>query len=114
MVANRTNRIHDVTPREAADKWVLVFAFLFGVCGAFALKYLDRHPFLVALWSASILLLYVVATWLLGRLRIESEIIGDNCYYLGFVFTLASLAGTLYLLEQTGGQTEAIRDVILT
>ena len=111
-MAAKANRIHDVPPREAADKWVLVLAFLLGVCGAFALKYFESHPFLVALWSASILLVYVAATWLLGRLRIESEIIGDNCYYLGFVFTLASLAGTLYLLEQTGGQTEAIRDVI--
>ena len=37
---------------------------------------------------------------------------GDNCYYLGFVFTLTSLAITLYLLVQTKGQTAAIRDVI--
>ena len=30
------------------------------------------------------------------------EIIGDNCYYLGFVFTLTSLAVTLYLLHKIG------------
>ena len=54
----------------------------------------------------------MAAAWSVGKSRIEAEIIGDNCYYLGFVFTLTSLAITLYLLVQTRGQTEAIRDVI--
>ncbi len=100
------------------NKLVLVLAFLLGVGGIFALKYLELDqapaPFLAALWSAFILLAYAAVTWRPKRFQVEAETIGDNCYYLGFVFTLASLAGTLYLLGQAEGQgqTEAIRNVV--
>lgn len=113
MVA-RTNPIRDVKRSEAADKWVLGLAFLLGAAGIYAIKikYSEIHPFSVAVWSVIILLLYVGSAWWVGKSRIEAETIGDNCYYLGFVFTLASLAITLYLLVQTKGQTAEIRDVI--
>ncbi len=111
-MANRIKRIYDISPRDAADKWALGLAFFLGAGGAFALKHLGAPPLLVMFWSASILLAYVAVAWLLKRLQIEAETIGDNCYYLGFVFTLASLAGTLHLLGWTEGKADAIRDVI--
>ena len=43
----------------------------------------------------------MITYWLIMRAvndRHLSEILGDNCYYLGFVFTLTSMAITLYLL----------------
>ena len=112
MMAARTNHIYDVTRSEMMDKWALAFAFLLGTGGTFILKYYETNPFLVVLWSAFILLAYAaVARWV-GRHRIEVETIGDNCYYLGFVLTLVSLASTLYLLVRAEAQTEVIRDVI--
>lgn len=106
--------VPDPAPSEAADKGLLVFAFLLGVCGAFVLKFhLGMSPVSVALWAAFVLLAYAAAAWWIGReRRTETEIIGDNCYYLGFVFTLVSLAGTLYLLAKTEAQADALRDVI--
>ena len=94
------------------DKWALAFAFLLGTGGTFILKYYETDLFLVVLWSASVLLAYAAAARWVGRHRIEVETIGDNCYYLGFVLTLVSLASTLYLLVRAEGQAEAIRDVI--
>lgn len=111
-MAARTNPIYDVTPRDIVDKWVLFLAFLLGGFGAFTLKVYETTPFFVAFWSALVLLTYAAAAWRMGRLRIEAETIGDNCYYLGFVFTLASLAGTLYLLAESDEQAKAIRDVV--
>ena len=111
-MAARTNPIYDVTRSELMDKWMLSFAFLLGTGGTFILKFYETDPFLVVIWSAFILLAYAAAARWVGRQRIEVETIGDNCYYLGFVLTLVSLASTLYLLVRAGGQTEVIRDVI--
>ena len=112
MMTAKTNPIYDVTRSEMMDKWALAFAFLLGTGGIFILKFYETDPFLVVLWSAFILLAYAAAARWVGRQRIEVETIGDNCYYLGFVLTLVSLASTLYLLVRAGGQTEVIRDVI--
>ena len=112
MMATKANPIYDVTRSEMMDKWALAFAFLLGTGGTFILKFYETEPFLVVLWSAFILLAYATAARWVGRQRIEVETIGDNCYYLGFVLTLVSLASTLYLLVRAEGQTEVIRDVI--
>jgi hypothetical protein len=58
------------------------------------------------------MLFYVGAVTILGRLRIEPEAIGDNCYYLGFLLTLSSLSATLYQLAQSQEQTELMRSIV--
>ena len=99
--------IHDVMPREALDRAVFIVAFLLGIGGLFLLKTLGIHPFFMAGYAALVLVLYAIISGIRGRIKIESETIGDNCYYLGFLFTLASLAHTLYLMSSptTGGES---------
>ena len=91
--------IHDVMPREVLDKAVFAGAFILGVGGLFLLRTLEVYPFLTAGYAALILVLYAFFAWIGGRIKIEPETIGDNCYYLGFLFTLASLAHTLYRIS---------------
>ncbi|MCY4264259.1 MAG: hypothetical protein OXE78_05335 [Gammaproteobacteria bacterium] len=43
-----------------------------------------------------LILLYAVAVFLFRKLQLRDEIVGDNCYYMGLVYTLVSLAYSLY------------------
>lgn len=103
---------HPLSASDHLDKVALVVAFLAGAVGAWTIKFLGYGPFLAAGWTASAMLLYVIAVALLGRLQIEPETIGDNCYYLGFLLTLASLSATLYQLSQGEDQVELMRSII--
>ena len=94
------------------DKVALVVAFLGGATGAWYIKFLGYGPFWAAGWTVGAMLFYVAAVTALGRLRIEPEAIGDNCYYLGFLLTLASLSTTLYQLSRGEDQVELMRSII--
>lgn len=111
-MARRPLRLSGSAPREGADRIALAIAFLLGAGGSVALKFTDLHPGLAALWSAAVLVGYVLMIWGFGTLRIEPETTGDNCYYLGFVFTLTSLAVTLYQMSDGAPGPAALRDVI--
>ena len=111
----RNKRIHDVTPRDTLDRAAFVLAFLFGAGGGVILKLLGAHPLVSATYAAVILILYAIVAWAGGRIKIEPETIGDNCYYLGFLFTLSSLAYTLYQMADptlNGGRAVDIPEVI--
>lgn len=96
-------RMHDVDPKEGLDRAAFILAFVVGVIGGILLKVLGAHPFITAAYAAIILIAYAASAWIGGRLKIEPEAIGDNCYYLGFLFTLASLSYTLYQMSAPSG-----------
>lgn len=102
MIRRPSRRIHDVSPRQGLDRVLLLTAFAAGAGGGVLLKIGGVHPFAAAGFSAAILAGYVLLTWSLTSLRLEPDTIGDNCYYLGFLFTLTSLAFTLYGVVQAG------------
>lgn len=101
MKATKSKRMHDVMPRDSLDKWVFVLVAILGNVGIVALKYFFSVPaYIVIGWSVLFLTLYVAYAWGTKRHKIEPETIGDNCYYLGFLFTLSSLAITLYQIHE--------------
>ena len=111
----RPKRTHDVTPFDNLDRAAFVLAFLLGAGGSVLLKALGVHPFIPAAYAAIILGLYAFIAWAGGRVKIEPETIGDNCYYLGFLFTLAALAYTLFQVADpsaNGGPRVDIPEVI--
>lgn len=107
MARKPYRRIHDVAPRQGLDKVFLITAFAVGAGGNLMLKAAEVHPFAAALFSAGVLVAYAFLTWSLTTLQLEPDTIGDNCYYLGFLFTLISLAATLYTVVQAGAQERA-------
>lgn len=114
-MVERQKKIHDVKPRENLDRAAFLLAFVVGAFGGIFLKILGAHPFAAAGFSATVLFGYALSAWIGGRLNLEPEAIGDNCYYLGFLFTLASLSFTLYQVADpalAGGQPVNIPDVI--
>lgn len=102
-----SGRIHDVYARESRDKVVLALAFVAGVGGGITLKVMGVHPFFAAGFSAVVLVLYAVLAYASTSLRLEPEVIGDNSYYLGFLFTLTSLSVTLYFVVESGADDRA-------
>ena len=103
----RPRKTHDIAAREGWDKIVLLLAFLAGVFGGIALKVLGFHPFLTAAYSAGVLVFYAVVAHSTTALRLEPEVIGDNSYYLGFLFTLTSLSVTLYFVIEASAEDRA-------
>lgn len=103
--------------RTSSNRKKLAFWGIAGALGIFALKVpfergelifapdLDTSvwatPSNAAAWTAIVLLLYAWSVRKLTQTQFEAETTGDNCYYLGFLFTLISLALTLYLLQDT-------------
>ncbi len=86
------------TGRRNWNKVVLGLAFAIGSAGIWYLKAEEYTNLVIIGFPIVILSVY----WGFALIVCDEhtyEIIGDNCYYLGFVFTLTSLAVTLYLLD---------------
>ena len=72
--------------------------FFFSVAGALYIV-VAKFMGLGAVWVTSIpvllMAIYAVAIFLIRRLRLRDDQTGDNFYYMGFIFTLTSLAISL-------------------
>ncbi len=108
----RPQQIHGTRTRESLDKVFLAAAFIVGAVGIVWLKQFDIEPWWAALFAGGVLVSYALATWSNRNLALEPETIGDNSYYLGFIFTLISLGATLYQMTGTGTEVGILRDVI--
>ncbi|MCY4237088.1 MAG: hypothetical protein OXC93_01820 [Rhodospirillaceae bacterium] len=101
-----------LTNNETVNKCSLAAAGVVGIAGIILSKLDGWSPIFVIGWPVGILLVYCIAMRSLSD-RAIYEIIGDNCYYLGFIFTLVSLAVTLYLLHLDDASDELpIQNVI--
>lgn len=98
--------------QDSADKWILGIAFVLGIVGSLALKVLGLPVWVPALFSGSIIVLYAISAHVIPAMQLESDQIGDNAYYLGFVLTLTSLSFTLYELGKHGRDADFIAYVI--
>lgn len=79
-----------------ADKIVLAVVFLTGVAGIVVLKYYDYPKEIIPLFPAALMILYFFYILQSRRFRLREDVAGDNLYYLGFLYTLTSLAYALY------------------
>jgi hypothetical protein len=87
--------------RGAVD-WILFVAFLLpGFFSIFILKRYGIDPTIVAGIAAGIMVTYGVLAYSLPRVRVRPDRLGDNMYYMGFVFTLASMSAAI--LDLQGG-----------
>lgn len=95
---------------------VLLASFLFGVTSLIVIKIAaDLGALtnaLAVLFTATALISYAVASYFSNQTKIEPETIGDNCYYLGFLFTLTSLSIALFQISRLGDDVLAYRQLI--
>lgn len=72
-------------------------AFLIGSILIISLKYLGAHGGLISLIAISIMFAYAIIGTK-NKIKVRLDILGDNLYYLGFLYTLISLSFSLYQL----------------
>ena len=106
-----SKRVNLQTPVMSADTWL--FVIVFG-CGTLFIVYLNAiavRPSEMDDWEITkrifplffLMLAYAIVVAQVPKLLLASWQAGDNCYYLGFLFTLVSLAFALYDFVEGGG-----------
>ena len=81
------------------DRWLFMLIFLLGVLGIFYLKRLQFNQFIVTLFPVALMIGYFIYLNFSKKFLLRDDRAGDNLYYLGFLFTLTSLAISLYVFS---------------
>lgn len=103
-------------PRTSSwlDKWLFFVVFVVGVAGMFIFWWLVGSGWFVTAWPVLCLVVYGYIVWRTERVQIREDRAGDNVYYLGFLYTLVSLAHALWSFANTedgsGGSAQIITD----
>jgi methyl-accepting chemotaxis protein len=111
---DRLNRAARTLPRrrffsDMPDKGLFVFAAGAGFAG---IIYFKLHFFganYVAGGAVALMVLYGLLAYQLPKVRMRLDRLGDNFYYLGFLYTLASLSAALIQLQE---RSAAIDDLL--
>jgi hypothetical protein len=94
----------------------LLLAFLFGTVALVLIKIVlnlgGLTNFLAVFVTATALIMYALVSYFSNQTSIEPETIGDNCYYLGFLFTLTSLSIALFQISQLDDDVTAYKELI--
>jgi hypothetical protein len=107
---DRLERAQRLVPRrrffsDMPDKGLFAVVAVAGFFGILVFKLKGFDADYVALGAVSLMLAYGFSAFQFRRVRMRPDRLGDNFYYLGFVFTLASLSAAL-LLIRVGGAIE--------
>lgn len=89
----------------------LFFAFFLGGSLYILLaKLYGLHPGIVTFVPVALMVIYALLAKFLRGFSIRDDQTGDNCYYLGFLYTLTSLGMSLYQFSDTGTGEEIVRN----
>lgn len=96
------SRLRLLTDRP--DQFLFVVAFTSGLLLILFLKFFFEGvaAFLALFFAVSIIVAYALVAFSYRGIRLPEDRIGDNCYYLGFLFTLVSLSSALYSFSHKG------------
>lgn len=91
------------------DRWgFLLFAFG-GAAAILIVKYMGISPVLVAAGAAATMLGYAFVVRTSGTGRLRGDQAGDNCYYLGLIYTLTSLAYAIFFFDPSNTATTIVQ-----
>jgi hypothetical protein len=90
------------------DKGLFLVAWAVGTAGLFLLKQLIESGLPVVVWTSVVLITYAGAIWKSPKFRVREDRAGDSCYYLGFLFTLSSLAYALWEFGSHGNDPRLV------
>lgn len=106
------SELHQVTTRQGYDRYLAFGTLFVGVLGTFLLKYFEAPVLVQVIFPGVVLLAYAALAHWSERLSVEPEIAGDNCYYFGFIFTLVSMAYTLYGIHQIADDLDLVSSIV--
>jgi hypothetical protein len=93
---------------DRLDKGLFFIAFTIGAGGIVGLKLGEWPQWIVTAFPLAIMGLYAVYVFASQGYRLREDVAGDSLYYLGFLYTLTSLAFSLYAFTQDEGSTHLI------
>ena len=95
--------------RGVVDRWgFLLFAFG-GAAAILVAKSTGLSAVLTSACAASTIILYAVLVQRSGTGRLRGDQAGDNCYYLGLIYTLASLAFAIFTFDPASASATIIQ-----
>ncbi|HRC59614.1 MAG TPA: hypothetical protein PLD53_01525 [Candidatus Propionivibrio aalborgensis] len=94
--------------RDFFDKWLFFIFFTVGAMAIVALKAAEYAQWQVTAAPVGLMLFYAFYAYFSPGFRLREDRIADNLYYLGFLYTLSSLAYSLYLFSQDQANTTTI------
>jgi hypothetical protein len=86
---------------------LFIGAFATGTIGVLTLRMLGFGIIVTSIFTLSIMTLYMISG-VSRKFMIKPDLLGDNLYYLGFLFTLVSMAYSLYSLGVKKSDINAI------
>lgn len=87
---------------DVPDQYLFFGLFFIGTLFIFTLKAYGVRQLFVTLAPVSLMVAYALIALFTKRYRLREDRVGDNIYYLGFLFTLVSLAYSLYVYTPDG------------
>lgn len=114
MLSARTRFQQHLTGESAfrIDHFLFIFAVLLGAAAILILKsgfvLIPHVDVLGIVFPVVVMILYGLSVTTVPRIRLRLDQAGDNLYYLGFTYTLCSLAITLYRFHATEGAADYI------
>jgi hypothetical protein len=85
---------------DMPDKGLFLGFALLGFAGIFIAKYTGFPGLWTAVGALALLATYAILAFRLDGFKANPDSLGDNCYYMGFLFTLASLSAALVALDR--------------
>jgi hypothetical protein len=79
-----------------------------GIVLLILLKIFDVHQYATFGVAAVLIVIYGLSVGLIPALKIREDQLGDNCYYLGFLYTLTSLGWALWTFAEFNDIAEII------
>ena len=95
--------------RSLADRYGFLGFAIAGSIGILAAKYFVLPTWIVAVGAMVVMLLYALAVNIRGTGKLRSDQAGDNCYYLGLIFTLTSLAYAIFTFDPEDTATTIVQ-----
>lgn len=95
---------------SGANASLFFIAFLVGTGGVFWFKSLGFGQLIITSVPIATLVLYATMVVFLPLFRLRSDQAGDNCYYLGFLYTLVSLSRALAAFVGAGGTEKIVEE----
>lgn len=88
---------------------LFLICFLVGSAGIVILKWHDANQFVVTTCPVALIIVYGIWAWWEGQDPLRA---GDNLYYLGLLYTLVSLAVSLFEFTPTDENIESVTPII--
>ncbi len=87
----RTSKAKKIFSRNGLlSRLPFVLAVIGGGAIISLMKIKEIDQLLVSLVAVSFIILYALSVMMVPALRLREDQLGDNCYYLGFLYTLGS------------------------